>query len=424
MPGLPGDPAAVEAAADALARAAQDLAATGEAVAGHGRGATAAWSGSAAMLAATNVSTAATGARTVAEAVSATAGPLRAFAAELRRAQQDWLEGERMAVQGQALLVGVGSGAPADAARETGRLAVQDGAAIMLSAEDRAQDAAEVAARALDAAGAGLASLLPAPATPPDGNAWDGLVKAGGDVVGEVTDTVGGVIDHVNVFDEDFGATWGRTWETTQAAVTDPLGAVGSMLQGTVQPVVDSYQTGGLDEAIGRSPGVIAAALGGKGITKLGRLGDLVEHGPDPRPSTPLAPGGGLQRHQDAGGHTLTPKKAHVGATDQELLDRQARVGRPLEVSSYADRQTAESATHDNITANQAAIDDWLASSPSDPQEFEFEHPWSVGRFAPENATLADVVDVPVSRVVLMADPSMPGGYYILTSYPRPVEHP
>ena len=332
-----------------------------------------------------------------------------------------------MATQGRALLVGVGSGAPADAARASGRLAYQDGTAIMLSAEDRARNAAEDAARALDAAGAGLAGLLPAPAAPPDGNAWDGLVKAGGDVVDEVTDTVGGVIDHVNVLDDDFGDTWANTWETTQAAVSDPLGAVGSMIQGTVQPVVDSYQSGGLDEAIGRSPGVIAAALGGKGITKLGRLGDLApEHGPDPRPSTPLAPHGGLQRHEDAGGHTLNPKKAHVGATDQELFDRQARAARPLEVSSYADRQTAEAAIHDNIAANQTAIDEWIASGPTDPQEFEFEHPWAVGRYAPENATPSDVTDVRVSRVVLKVDPTMPGGYYILTSYPRPalVEDP
>lgn len=426
MPGVPGDPAAVEVAADALDRAAQDLATVGDAVAAHGRAATATWSGSAAVLAATAVGTAATGSRTTAGAVRAAVGPLRAFAAELRRAQQDWLEGERMALQGQALLVGAGSGAPADAARESGRVAITDGAAIMTSAEDRARTAAQDAARALDAAGAVLAGLSPtAPtAAPPDGDAWDGLVKAGGDVVDEVANTVGGVLDHVDVFDPGFGDTWKGTWETTQAAVTDPLGAVGTMVQGTVAPVVDSYQTGGLDEAVGRSPGVIAAALGGKGLGKLGRLRDLA---PDPAPGdhTPLAPGGGLQRHEDAGGHTLDPSRAHVGASDQDLLDRQARSPAPLlEVSSYDDRQTAESAIHDNITANRAAIDEWIASGPTRPQEFDFEHPWPVGRYAPPQATLSDVIDVPVSRLVLKVDPSMPGGYYILTSYPRPVEAP
>ncbi|MDD7942084.1 hypothetical protein PHK61_27075 [Actinomycetospora lutea] len=422
MPGLPGDPAAVEAAADALARSAQDLVAVGGAVDAHGRSATVAWSGSAAVLAATTVGTAATGARTAADAVRAAAEPLRVFAAELRRAQQDWLEGERMAVQGRALLVGVGSGAPADAARESGRLAVQDGTAIMLSAEDRARGAAEVAARALDAAGAGLAGLLAAPARPPDGNAWDGLVKAGGDVVDEVTDTVGGVVDHVNVFGDDVGATWARTWETTQAAVTDPLGAVGTIVQGTVAPVVDSYRTGGLDEAIGRSPGVIAAALGGKGLTKLGRLGDLA---PDPSPSdhTPIAPNGGLASHQAAGGHTLSPRKAHVGATDQELLDRQARAHDPIEASTYTDRPTAEQRIHENAVANRAAIEQWLQSTPPPtlPKEFEYAHGEVIGRFSPVTATgLHDITDATTSRIVLLRDTSMPDGYRILTSYPRP----
>ncbi|GAA4884177.1 RNase A-like domain-containing protein [Actinomycetospora straminea] len=420
---LPGDPAAVEAAADALDRAAQDLAAVGDGVAAHGRVATAAWSGSAAVLAATTVGTAATGTRTTADAVRAAVGPLRAFAAELRRAQQDWLEGERMAVQGEALLVGVGSGAPADAARESGRLAITDGAAVMTSAEERARTAAEDAARALDAAGATLTGLSPgAPtAAPPDGNAWDGLVKAGGDVVDEVANTVGGVLDHVDVFDPGFGDTWAGTWETTQAAVTDPLGAVGTVLQSTVQPVVDSYRTGGLDEAIGRSPGVIAAALGGKGLTKLGRLGDLPEHGPDPRPRTPLAPHGGLQRHEDAGGHTLDPDKAHVGATDQELLDRQAAMRRPTSISTFDDRQTAERVVHDNITANRAAIERWLQTNPTEAEPFVSEHGHPIGRSAPKNASgLEDIVDATRSRVVLQPDPTAPGGYYILTAYPRP----
>ncbi|MEJ2861423.1 RNase A-like domain-containing protein [Actinomycetospora flava] len=420
MPGLPGDPAAVEAAADALERAAQDVAAAGEGVAGHGRTATAAWSGTAAMLAATNVGAAAAGMRTTADAARAAAGPLRVFAAELRRVQQDWLEGERMATQGAALLVGVGSGAPADAARESGRLAYQDGTAIMLSAEDRARSAAEDAARALDAAGAGLAGLLPAPAAPPDGNLWDGLVKAGGDVVDEVTDTVGGVVDHVNVFDDDFGDTWARTWETTRAAVSDPLGAVGSMAQGTVQPVVDSYQSGGLDEAIGRSPGVIAAALGGKGITKLGRLGDLA---PDRNPGgdTSVAPGGWLQQHQDAGGHVLDPDRRHIGAKNEQLVERQRNADRPIAVSTFTDLDVAERSIHANLTANRAAIEQWLQTNPTRPEGFNLPHHEVIGRHLPKNASGVDaVVPATVSRVIIRPDTSMPDGYHIVTAYLEP----
>lgn len=41
----------------------------------------------------------------------------------------------------------------------------------------------------------------------------------------------------------------------------------------------------------------------------------------EPGPHTPIAPGG-LGAHEAAGGHTLDPGRAHVGATDQQLHER------------------------------------------------------------------------------------------------------
>lgn len=422
MPGLPGDPAAVEVAADGLARAAQRLVEVRDAVAAHGRAVGESWHGNASTTAMVAVEGAATGTLTLAETSQGASRPLRGLAGELRRAQQDWADGQWMAQQGEALVVGTGSGVPADAARERGRVAMTDGFAIMESAADRARIARETAARALDEAATALAGLAPAPplARQPDGDAWDGLRKAAGDVVDEVGGTVGGVIDHVNLFGDRFGDTWSNTYQTAQAAVTDPLAAGTAIVQGTVEPLVDSYRSGGWDEALGRSPGVIAAALGGKGLPKLGPLAHL-RPDPDPGAHTPLAPGGGLQRHEDAGGHTLDPARGHVGASDQDLLDRQTTRRTPFETSTYTDRETVERAVHENLAANQAAIDRWLQSNPTEPQRFELGHVSPIGRLAPSGAPgLADVIDATTSRVVLRPDPSMPGGYYILTSYPRP----
>ena len=422
MPGLPGDPVAIEAAANGLARAAQQLDEVRDAVAALGQELGGGPPGPASLAGMAAVEGAVGGTATLADVSAGIVGPLRVYADELRRAQLDWTEGERMALAGEAALDGVASGAPADAARDQGRMAMTDGVAVMDSAAERARIAREAAARALDEAARALARLTPAvPPVQDDGDLWDGLWKAGGDVVDEVGSTVSGLIDHVNVFDEHFGDTWSTTYETAAAAVADPVAAGTAIVAGTVEPLADSYRSGGVDEAIGRSPGVIASVLGGKGIPQLRRLTDLPVHGPDPRPSTPLAPGGGLQRHEDAGGHTLDPNKAHVGATDQQLLDRQARMRRPVAISSYDDRQTAERAIHDNITANRAAIEQWLRSNPTEAQPFEFPHGYPIGRSAPKNASgLDDVVDATRSRVVLQPDPTAPGGYYILTSYPRP----
>jgi hypothetical protein len=166
---------------------------------------------------------------------------------------------------------------------------------------------------------------------------------------------------------------------------------------------------------------VIASVLGGKGIPQLRRVVDMPPPDPDPGEHSPIAPNGGLASHQAAGGHTLTPRKAHVGATDQELLDRQARAHNPIEASTYTDRPTAERRIHENAVANRAAIEQWLRSNPTAPKDFELDHGEIIGRFSPVTASgLDDITDATTSRIVLLPDSSMPDGYRILTSYPRP----
>jgi hypothetical protein len=168
-----------------------------------------------------------------------------------------------------------------------------------------------------------------------------------------------------------------------------------------------------------------AATIPGLGVTatlaKHLRKGSGVVRGVDaaPGPHTQLAPQGGLQRHEDAGGHTLDPNKAHVGATDQQILNRVAAEPRRSAVSSYNDRAAAEQASSENMVANRTAIQNWLNSNPNFNEAFDWKHNWNVGRRAPRGTTdIAGIQDVSGSRVVLRPDPNMSDGYRIQTTYP------
>jgi CDI toxin RNase A-like protein len=137
-------------------------------------------------------------------------------------------------------------------------------------------------------------------------------------------------------------------------------------------------------------------------------------------PSSPLAPDGGLQAHENAGGHTLNPNKAHVGASEQQLRDRLANdPNHPSAVSSFYDRAAAERSAHENIAGNENGIDAWLSSGASQPKAFDWHHGQPVGRRVDGHSPQV-VNDVSGSRVVLKKDPSMPSGYKILTSFPIP----
>jgi hypothetical protein len=173
-------------------------------------------------------------------------------------------------------------------------------------------------------------------------------------------------------------------------------------------------------------PRVPVDYLAGLGVTatlaKHLRKGSGVVRGIDtaPGPHTQLAPQGGLQRHEDAGGHTLAPHKAHVGATDQQILNRLAQGPNLPGVSSYYDRATAERAVSENIAANSTKIQQWLLSgSPKTAQSWRHGSP--VGRYAPQgSSSTAGITDVSGSLVVLRRNNSMPDGYHILTSFPQP----
>ncbi|MDP8942714.1 MAG: hypothetical protein M3N16_01115 [Actinomycetota bacterium] len=173
-----------------------------------------------------------------------------------------------------------------DEARREGRLAVE-----------RYRRYGDQAAHVIGAlAGVAPAVVLPAPppqaATGSDtegGNALDGLVKGLGDLKDEAVGLAGGAVNHVNVFNPDkLTETWSRDYQIGKAVVTDPIGSAKQVWEGTTAPLREAYRTGGRDEAGARAvPALLGAVLGGKGLTKLGKAGDVGRQRPDVPPVKP-----------------------------------------------------------------------------------------------------------------------------------------
>lgn len=141
------------------------------------------------------------------------------------------------------------------------------------------------------APGAPGAPASPSPADAPeedDGNFFTGAWEGVKDVGGELWDTTRAVGRHVNVFDlEATGEQWQRTFETAEQVVTHPWESTKAIASSFWDPIAESYEHGGLDEALGR--GLVTGAgavVGGKGLTKLGRAGRVADAAPD-RPRTP-----------------------------------------------------------------------------------------------------------------------------------------
>jgi hypothetical protein len=129
-------------------------------------------------------------------------------------------------------------------------------------------------------------------------------------------------------------------------------------------------------------------------------------------PFSPIVEGGGLQIHENAGGHLL---EKHVGQSEQALLDRLVVEPKITGSSSFYDRATAESAMLQTLEANQTTISDWLNGS-AGRLRLDYSLPDPVGISVSRGATGA--VDVGSVRVILVRDPSMPTGYRILTGFP------
>ncbi len=127
----------------------------------------------------------------------------------------------------------------------------------------------------------------------------------------------------------------------------------------------------------------------------------------------PNIPGGGLDFHEAAGGHTLD---RHVGKTEAELAQRLASETRISAASSFTDRSVAEAAIGEAMNRNQSAIDSWVKSR-GNRYTIDYNANRIIGitlRRRASKATSASRL-----RIVLQRSAKLSPGYFILTAYPQ-----
>ncbi len=127
----------------------------------------------------------------------------------------------------------------------------------------------------------------------------------------------------------------------------------------------------------------------------------------------PNIPGGGLDFHEAAGGHTL---ERHVGKTEAELAQRLDRDKRISAASSFTYRSVAEAAIAEAMNRNQSAIDSWVKSR-SNRYTIDYNANKTIGITMRRGASKA--TQTSRLRIVLQRSDKLPPGYFILTAYPQ-----
>ena len=127
----------------------------------------------------------------------------------------------------------------------------------------------------------------------------------------------------------------------------------------------------------------------------------------------PGIPGGGLEFHEAAGGHTL---EKHVGKTEAELAQRLASDKRISGASSFTDRSVAEVAIAEAMHRNKNAIDSWVKSR-GNRYTIDYNANRIIGITLRRRASKA--ISASRLRIVLQRSAKLPPGYFILTAYPE-----
>jgi len=188
-------------------------------------------------------------------------------------------------------------------------------------------------------------------------------------------------------------------WDGTVVSYGSPGEQVGGVAGELLSPV-----------AYGKAIQVGGKILAGGAVRWTGELGGAADNA---APFSRLVEGGGLQAHEDAGGHLLLE---HVGQSEQALIMRLADEPKISGSSSFYDRATAEWAISETLDAKQADIAAWLSTSkPQMPITYTL--PDNVGITVVRGSSGA--VDTSGLRLILRRDPTMPMGYRIHTGFPE-----
>ncbi len=127
----------------------------------------------------------------------------------------------------------------------------------------------------------------------------------------------------------------------------------------------------------------------------------------------PSIPGGGLDFHEAAGGHTL---EKHVGKTEAELAQRLEKEKRISAASSFTYRSVAEAAIAEAMSIKQSAIDSWVKSG-SNRYTIDYNANKIIGITMRRGASKA--TSTSRLRIILQRSAKLPPGYFILTAYPQ-----
>lgn len=144
----------------------------------------------------------------------------------------------------------------------------------------------------------------------------------------------------------------------------------------------------------------------------LGRL-DAHLDGVAPPDGGAEVPGGGLQAHEDVGGHLI---ERHVGKSEQWLLDRVNRENISA-ASSFPDLPTAEHFVSGTIAEHQDRIDAWVDGQGGNRLVIDARFDATTGISVSRGETSA--VDVFSVRLVLERSNQLDTGYRIVTGYPN-----
>lgn len=131
-----------------------------------------------------------------------------------------------------------------------------------------------------------------------------------------------------------------------------------------------------------------------------------------PVDDTGEVPGGGLQAHEDAGGHTL---ERHVGKSEGWLIDRVNRENISA-ASSFRDLDDAEHFISEALAENQDRIDAWVGGEGSRRLVVDATFDASTGISVKRGDNRAQ--DVFSVRLVLERSDALDIGYRIVTGYP------
>lgn len=182
-------------------------------------------------------------------------------------------------------------------------------------------------------------------------------------------------------------------------------------LLGRIRDALGSLDTAGLPrverDAVEATLAELDAHLGAGGVEDPDG-----PDGPGGPGDTVQVPGGGLQAHEDVGGHLI---ERHVGKSEEWLVDRVRRENVSA-ASSFRDIDEAEHFVAATLEEHQAAIDAWLDGKGGNRLVIDSRFDASTGISVARGDTSAE--DVFSVRLVLERSNALDTGYRIVTGYP------